>query len=76
MAKNLRIENLLEINVKHPKSKLHELFLWCLEVVYGETSQKYYFENFRKVAFVKDHGVDFKLRIENFDTSKMGSSEA
>lgn len=56
------------------KSPLHDLFSWCLVVIYGEQESNYYWDNFRKEAFEKDKGQDFKNRSKGLKY-KMNSEQ-
>jgi len=56
------------------KAALHNVFAWCIVVVYGEQESTYYWDNFKQAAFVKDKGQDWKARTRGLKY-KMNSEQ-
>eukprot|EP01017_Pseudomicrothorax_dubius_P005659 TRINITY_DN11476_c0_g1_i4.p1 TRINITY_DN11476_c0_g1~~TRINITY_DN11476_c0_g1_i4.p1 ORF type:complete len:307 (+),score=79.62 TRINITY_DN11476_c0_g1_i4:74-994(+) len=71
LVSELVIPELASVKVTDQRDKANELFIWALEAIYEEPLSKYYWDNFREQALIKDKGADLRTRLDNFRVGSM-----
>lgn len=51
----------------------HEIFSWCVEILYESPTTSYEWNNFKEECFVQDYGVDFLARLRGLNIAKFSN---